>query len=68
MKTGGMRIACASAVRCRHLGLHSRRSLKHINEVVEIIVAELREDDIPIQTGPKDEVEVFADERVAVTV
>src|SRR5882724_2012594 len=42
--------------------------LKHINEVVQMISDELREDGIAIPDGPKDEVEVFSDERVAVTV
>ncbi|HZU26738.1 MAG TPA: type II toxin-antitoxin system HicB family antitoxin [Bryobacteraceae bacterium] len=43
-------------------------ALQHINEVVQMIVDELREDGISIPTGPKEDVEVFADERVAITV
>jgi len=43
-------------------------ALKHIHEVVQIIIDELREDGIAIPDGPKEDVEVFADERVAVTV
>jgi len=33
-----------------------------------MIIDELREDGITIPDGPKDEVDVFSDERVAVTV
>ena len=43
-------------------------AFEHIQEVVEMIIEELREDAIPIPSTPKDEVEVFSDERVAVTV
>jgi predicted RNase H-like HicB family nuclease len=49
-------------------GYTREEALKHINEVVEMVVDELREDNIPIPEGPKDEVEVFSDDRVAVTV
>jgi predicted RNase H-like HicB family nuclease len=38
---------------------------KHIHEVVEMIVAELTEDGLPIPEGPSDE--VLADTRVTVT-
>ena len=41
---------------------------KHIQEVVQIIIDELREDGITIPAGPKEDVEVFSDERIAVTV
>lgn len=43
-------------------------AFKHIQEVVRMIIAELREDGITIPSGPSEEVEVFSDERVAVTV
>jgi len=49
-------------------GTTREEALKHINEVVEIVIDELQEDGIPIPAGPKDEVEVLTDERVAVTV
>lgn len=43
-------------------------ALRHIREVVEMVVEELTEDHIPLPEGPGDEVEVSADARVAVTV
>jgi predicted RNase H-like HicB family nuclease len=43
-------------------------ALKHINEVVQIIVGELQEDGIALPSAPSDEVEVLPDERIAVTV
>jgi predicted RNase H-like HicB family nuclease len=43
-------------------------ALRNINEVVQVIVDELTEDGAPIPSGPSDEVEVFDDTRVAVTV
>jgi predicted RNase H-like HicB family nuclease len=43
-------------------------AFKHIQEVVQIVIDELREDGIAIPAGPKGDVEVFSDERVAVTV
>jgi predicted RNase H-like HicB family nuclease len=49
-------------------GYTREEALKHINEVVQIVIDELQEDGISIPAGPKDEVEVFSDERVAVTV
>lgn len=58
----------AAAVRCRDVGATRGEALQHINEVVQMIVEELREDGITIRTGPKEDVEVFADERVAITV
>ena len=42
--------------------------MKNINEVVQIIIDELREDGLAIPAGPKDDVEVFSGERVAITV
>jgi len=49
-------------------GYTREEALKHINEVAQMIIDELREDGLAIPDGPKDEVEVFSDERVAVTV
>ncbi len=49
-------------------GRTREEALQHINEVVQMVIDELREDNIPIPVGPKDEVEVFSGERVAVTV
>lgn len=43
-------------------------AFQHIREVVQMVIAELREDGITIPAGPKEDVEVFSDERVAVTV
>ena len=43
-------------------------AFKHIQEVVQMIIGELREDGISIPVGPKEDVEVFSDERVAVTL
>ena len=43
-------------------------ALQHIREVVQMIVAELREDGVVIPDGPKGEVDVYQDARVAVTV
>src|SRR2546423_6688634 len=43
-------------------------ALRHINEVVQMIVEELVEDGEPIPEGPQEEVAVFSDTRVAVTV
>ena len=41
---------------------------KHIQEVVQIVIDELCEDGIAIPAGPKEDVAIFPDERVAVTV
>ena len=43
-------------------------ALKHIQEVVQMVIAELAEDGIPIPEGPRSDVQVFQDTRVAVTV
>ncbi len=40
----------------------------HIQEVVHMIIDELREDGIALPTGPQEDVEVYSGERVAVTV
>jgi predicted RNase H-like HicB family nuclease len=49
-------------------GYTREETLKNIEEVVRMIIDELREDGIEIPTGPPKEIEVFPDERVAVTV
>ena len=49
-------------------GHTQEEALKHIQEVVQMVVAELREDGVPIPEGPTGEVEIFTDPRVAVTV
>ena len=43
-------------------------ALQHINEVVQMVIEELIEDGEPIPDGPQEEVAVFSDTRVAVTV
>ncbi len=43
-------------------------ALKHIQEVVHMVIDQLTEDGIPIPDGPKSDVQVFQDTRVAVTV
>jgi predicted RNase H-like HicB family nuclease len=43
-------------------------ALRHINEVVQMVVEELIEDGEPIPEGPTEEVAVFPDARVAVMV
>jgi predicted RNase H-like HicB family nuclease len=43
-------------------------ALKHIQEVVQMVIEELAEDGIAIPEGPRDDVLVFQDARVAVTV
>ena len=43
-------------------------ALKHIQEVVQMVIDELAEDGIPIPEGPKSDVQVFQDTRVAVTI
>ncbi len=49
-------------------GYTREEAYKHIQEVVGMIVEELREDGIAIPESPKDDVEIFSDTRVAVTV
>ena len=44
------------------------QALKHIQEVVQMVIEELAEDDILIPEGPRGDVQVFQDARVAVTV
>jgi predicted RNase H-like HicB family nuclease len=47
-------------------GYTREEALKHIQEVVQMVIEELEEDAIPIPEGP--EIAVFPDTRVAVTV
>jgi predicted RNase H-like HicB family nuclease len=49
-------------------GTTEQDALKNINEVVQMIVDELREDDLPLPDASPDDVEVFEGMRVAVTV
>jgi predicted RNase H-like HicB family nuclease len=49
-------------------GTTREEALKHIQEVVQLVVEELAQDGIPLPEGPKEDVEVFEDTRVAVTV
>ena len=49
-------------------GNTAAEALKHIHEVVQMVVEELAEDGIPLPEGPKEDVEVLPDTRVAVTV
>jgi len=41
---------------------------RHIREVVQMVVDELREDGIAIPEGPEGDVDVYQDTRVAITV
>ena len=43
-------------------------AFQHIQEVVQLVIGELREDGISIPSGPKEDVDAVSDERVAVTV
>ena len=49
-------------------GNTAEEALQHIHEVVQMVVEELTEDGIPLPEGPKEDVEVFPDMRVAFTV
>ena len=49
-------------------GYTKEEALKHIREVVEMVVEELIEDGEPIPESPQEEVVVFTDSRVAVTL
>ncbi|HEX5430944.1 MAG TPA: hypothetical protein VFW83_03185 [Bryobacteraceae bacterium] len=50
------------------MGQTREEALQHINEVVQMVIDELLEDGIAVPTGPQEDVQVFADERVAVTI
>ena len=49
-------------------GATREEAYKHIQEVVEMIIEELTEDGIAIPDPPREDVEIFSDSRVAVTV
>jgi predicted RNase H-like HicB family nuclease len=49
-------------------GATAEEALKNINEVVQIIVDELREDGIALPSASDDDVDVFEGARVAITV
>ena len=49
-------------------GTTQEEAYKHIQEVVQMVIDELQEDGIPIPDGPKDEVDVFNDRRIAIAV
>jgi len=67
---GGYHAYCPAL---RHLGAVTQgatenEALENINEVIHMIVGELREDGKPLPNGPGDDVEVFEGTRVTVTV
>lgn len=43
-------------------------AIKHIHEVIQIVIGELREDGIPAPESPIDQVQVLEDDRLAITV
>jgi predicted RNase H-like HicB family nuclease len=49
-------------------GASKEEAYRHIQEVVQMIIEELTEDGIAIPDGPREDVEVLSDTRVAVTV
>lgn len=49
-------------------GYTREEALKNINEVVQMIVAEIKEEEIKLPSYPSTEVEVWADSRVAVAM
>ena len=49
-------------------GYTKAEALQHIHEVVEMVVEELIEDGILIPETPQEDVAVFSDSRVAVTI
>jgi predicted RNase H-like HicB family nuclease len=49
-------------------GVSEEEALKHIQEVVQIVVEELQEDAVPIPEAPRQDVEVSEEPRVSVTV
>jgi predicted RNase H-like HicB family nuclease len=66
---GGYHAYCPTL---RHLGVTQgateEEALRNIDEVIRMIVDELREDGRPLPNGPGDNVEVFEGTRVAVTL
>ncbi|MCX6089610.1 MAG: type II toxin-antitoxin system HicB family antitoxin [Candidatus Atribacteria bacterium] len=49
-------------------GYTQEEALKNIQEVVEMVVEELKEDNLPIPKEPQEEVEVFPEPRAVVTI
>lgn len=49
-------------------GNTKEEAIKHIGEVVQMVIAELVEDGEEIPEEPKEDVEIFPEPRVAVTV
>ena len=49
-------------------GISQEEALKHIEEVVRMVAEELAQDGVPLPESPKEEVAVFQDTRVAVTL
>ena len=49
-------------------GVSEEEALKHIQEVVQMVVEELQEDAVPIPEAPRQDVEVSEEPRVSVTV
>lgn len=49
-------------------GYTREEAFQHIQEVVEMVVEELQEDGVPIPQSPNEQVAVFEDARVTVTV
>ncbi len=49
-------------------GNTEEEALRHINEVVRMIIGELTEDGIALPESPREDVEVLPDTRVAITV
>jgi predicted RNase H-like HicB family nuclease len=49
-------------------GHTQEEAFRNIEELVRVVIAELAEDHVPIPEGPQEEVAIFSDTRVAVTV
>jgi predicted RNase H-like HicB family nuclease len=49
-------------------GVTQEEALKHIQEVVQMVVEELQEDAVPIPEVPRRDVEVSEEPRVSVTI
>jgi len=49
-------------------GVTQEEALKHIQEVVQMVVEELQEDAVPIPDTPRQDVEVSEEPRVSVTI
>ena len=67
---GGYHAYCPALLRFGAVtqGATPEEALKNINEVVQMVVDELREDGIPLPGASGDDVEVFEGARVTVTV